>query len=139
MPGRKSYGRTITVNRGSYTNKFGTKVKAKRFREKDRGLPGRSGIKTHLKKDSMNVVAREMGYASATNVPDMHIDAYVRRLVKRYGKVTAERKIQEMINLRTNTDGPAKKKFEMIHSSLEKQSGNIRGPNIWNKFEVERD
>ena len=96
MPGRKSYGRTITVykrgfTRKAFTNKKGTRVKsaqvrASTFREKDRGKPGHgTPIVTNLKMDSMNVVARGMGYASATAVPDMHIDAYVRKLVKRYG------------------------------------------------------
>ena len=50
----------------------------------------------------MNIVAREMGYASATNVPDMHIDSYVRKLVKRYGEKSVAGKLQAMINLRKN-------------------------------------
>jgi stalled ribosome rescue protein Dom34 len=123
MAGRRSYGKTITVHRRGFTNKFGTKVKAKTFKEKDRGLPGHSGIKTNLKSGTMNNIAREMGYASSTAVPEMHIDSFVKRLVKRYGKVTAERKIQEMINLRSHEEGEAKQKFEMMKASFERQYG----------------
>lgn len=120
MAGRRSYGKKITVHRRGYTRK-GVRVRGSTFREKDRGLPGRSGIKTNLKSGSMNIIARGMGYASSTAVPEMHIDTFVQRLAKRYGAVTAERKIQEMINLRSHEDGEAKRKFEMMKASFEKQ------------------
>ena len=86
-------------------------------------MPGRSAIRTNLKSGTMNNIAREMGYASSTAVPEMHIDSFVKRLVKRYGKAVTERKIQEMINLRAHEDGEAKRKFEMMKASFEKQYG----------------
>jgi len=134
MPGKKSYGRTITVHkrgftRKAFTNKNGIRVKSAQvrgstFREKDRGNPGKGPKLIPIAgKDDMNKIAREMGYASATNVPDMHIDSYVSNLVKRYGEQSVAGKLQAMINLRKNENSPAKKKFEMMHASLEKQFG----------------
>ncbi|MDG6999043.1 MAG: hypothetical protein JRN15_08010 [Nitrososphaerota archaeon] len=120
--GRRSYRRTILVRRRGYTNRFGRKVKPTKFREEDRGKPGHgSPIVTNLKKDSMNVVAREMGYSSATAVPEMHIDSYIRKLVNRYGERSTRGKIQLMINDRKGTRSEAKRKFEMMIASLDKQ------------------
>lgn len=126
MAGRRSYGRTITVRRRGYTNKFGTRVKRDTYKERDRGKPGHgkkilpNGLQH---KGSMDVVAREMGYKTATNVPEMHIDSYVRKLVRRYGEESVHGKIQYMLNVRKDERGPAKRKFEMMMASLEKQFG----------------
>jgi len=132
MPGRKSYGRPITVYKRGFTRKAltnkketrvkGTRVRASTFREKDRGNTGPKLIPI-TGKDDMNKIAREMGYASATNVPDMHIDSYIRKLVKRYGEQSVHGKVQAMVNLRKNENSPAKTKFEMMLASLGKQFG----------------
>ena len=37
----------------------------------------------------MNIIAQEMGYSHSTGVPEMHLDSFVQRLVKRYGEVVA--------------------------------------------------
>ena len=127
MVGRRSYGRTIRVSRRGFTNKFGKWVKKTSYRERDRGKRGRGKPilpkGDHLKKGSMDVVAREMGYPTATAVPEMHIDTYVRKLVKRYGERSTHGKIQYMLNVRKDEHGADKTKFEEMMASLERQYG----------------
>ena len=65
------------------------------------------------------MVAREMGYETATDVPEMHIDSYVHNLVRRYGERSVHGKIQYMLNVRKGEHSPAKRKFEMMMASLE--------------------
>ena len=129
---RHHYGKTLTVHRKgysrkSYTNKLGVRVKktrvpAETFRIKERGNPGKGPRLIHInKKDDMNKIAREMGYESATYVPDMHMDSFMRRLVNKYGEQSVRGKITAMINLRKHTVGRAKTKFELMLASLDKQ------------------
>ncbi len=66
------YGKTLTVHRKGYLRKS--------YVNKDRGNPGKGPRLIHInKKDDMNKIAREMGYESATFVPDMHMDSFIRR------------------------------------------------------------
>lgn len=119
---RGNYGRTLQV---SYRRKSGRKVS---YRERDRGEPGR-GLKIPpggmKHKGSMDRVAKEMGYATATEVPDGEIPAYVRRLVRTYGERSTRGKIQLMINDRKSMSSrnPIKRKFLDMRRSLTKQYG----------------
>lgn len=99
-----------------------TFIPATSYTERDRGRPGRGPRLIPIRrKGDMNKIAKEMGYASATDVPEQHIDAYVRKLVKRYGERSIRGKIQAMITVRKRTPGPARRKFEMMIASLDNQ------------------
>jgi hypothetical protein len=139
--------RVITVRRKPYyrkpyTRNGGTRVKGAHvrgstFRVKDRGRPGRGPKlipirnareqKRHYGRiHPMNSLAKDMGYASATRVPDNKIDEFVTKLVNRYTERSARGMIQAQINFRANSHNSSKvirdrEKFKAMLASLDRQ------------------
>ncbi|MDG7016677.1 MAG: hypothetical protein JRM82_04795 [Nitrososphaerota archaeon] len=73
----------------------------------------------------MNRLAKDMGHANATKVPDDEIDGFVRRLVDRYTERSARGMVQSQVNFRANSRNPKvvkdREKFERMMASLDSQ------------------
>ena len=127
--------------RKSYARSGGVRVKGARvgggtFKVRDRGRPGRGPKlipmrnareqKQHYGRvHPANRLAKDMGHASATKVPDSEIDDFVRKLVDRYTARSARGMVQSQVNFRANSHSPKvikdREKFERMMASLDSQ------------------
>ena len=81
---------------------------------------GKTPVRIKIKKkNSMNKLAKEMGYPNVSSLPDSAVDEYVRKLVWTYGEQKARGKIQAQLTFRINS-GHARK-FKRLMDSLDSQ------------------